>query len=442
MKGLEEGFMLHFNSSKDADQRLEQFMDESFCPGSALPFSFLYKGESSRDFLSTWHYESAEQGASFRSPDGLTAQVEIRRFEDFPAVEWLLTFENNGPADSGLIEDVNALDLYVEAAPFRTAGTQQYGALDNILYYNGGSDCKADDFIPCQEILHHISARKEMSFSCVGGRPTSGSHGSFPYFHMKTLDRGIFFAIGWSGQWHMQLHTRKQEYEGAAESFQFTGGMPGIATVLHPGEKIRTARILLMLWDGKIEDAKNQSRCFLLQYHTPKVNGKTAILPLSLQSWGYGTEKNKAEIDTGVQSGLPFDTYWVDAGWYGPAGTHCDDPYQEDWSDYVGWYSHDPSRFPLGLGEVGDYAHSKGFRFLLWNEPDRAVVESPSYQAHPEYYLTHPISHSRMLNLGREDAQTGAIIGKDSGAKLMKEGLCVSLEAPASASLIFLTREA
>lgn len=401
--------MLHFEGAAGAQQRLEHFLAESFQPGTAIPFSFIYRGESSRRLLDGWRYEQKEGAVAFHSPDGLVAVVEIRTFEDFPAVEWLLTFENTSDTDSGLIEQVNALDLHVETAPFRTAGTQQYGALDNILYYNGGSDCKADDFIPCQEILHHISAREEMSFSCMEGRPTSGSHGSFPYFNMKTLDRGVFFAIGWSGQWHMQLRTRQHEYPGAATSFQFTGGVPGIATVLHPGERIRTARILLMPWDGKIEDAWNQSRRFLLKYHTPHVDGRPAVLPLSLQSWGYNARRNMAEIDEGVRSGLPFDTYWVDAGWYGPTGTHCDDPFHNDWSDHVGWYTHDPSRYPQGLGEVGDYAHANGMRFLLWNEPDRAVVGTPAYEAHPEYYLAHPIGNSRMLNLGREDAYQWAL---------------------------------
>ena len=169
--------MLHFESAANAQQRLKHFLAESFQPGTAIPFSFLYKGESSRRLLDGWRYERKAGEVAFHSPDGLVAAVEIRTFEDFPAVEWLLTFENTSDTDSGFIEQVNALDLHVETAPFRTAGTQQYGALDNILYYNGGSDCKADDFIPCQEILHHISAREEMSFSCMEGRPTSGSHG-------------------------------------------------------------------------------------------------------------------------------------------------------------------------------------------------------------------------------------------------------------------------
>ena len=36
--------------------------------------------------------------------------------------------------------------------------------------------------------------------------------------------------------------------------------------MLYPGEKIRTARILLMPWDGEVDDAFNLSRRFLLKY--------------------------------------------------------------------------------------------------------------------------------------------------------------------------------
>ena len=402
--------MLHFNADADAAARLERFLAESFRPGPSLPFSFTYGGRSSRELLNEWAFEKTADGVAFTAPDGLKAAVELRTFDDFNAVEWLLTFENTAAADSALLQDVNALDLFVETAPFRTAGTNQYGALDNILYYSGGSDCKADDFIPCQEILHHISVREEMDFGSMQGRPTSGSHGSFPYFNMKTLDRGVFFAFGWSGQWAMKLRTRQQETPDSAAAFQFTGGMPGVSTVLYPGEKIRTARILLMPWDGAIGDANNLTRRFMLKYHTPHVDGSPAVLPLSLQSWGHSERRGKQEIDDAVRSGLPFDTYWTDAGWYGPAGSHCDDPLSNDWSENVGWYSHDPLRYPGGAGAVGHYAHENGLRYLLWLEPDRAVNGTPNITEHPEYYLKKTtVADSHMLNLGDEAAYSWAL---------------------------------
>ena len=78
--------MLHFEGAAGAQQRLEHFLAESFQPGTAIPFSFIYRGESSRRLLDGWRYERKEGEVAFHSPDGLVAAVEIRTFEDFPAV--------------------------------------------------------------------------------------------------------------------------------------------------------------------------------------------------------------------------------------------------------------------------------------------------------------------------------------------------------------------
>ena len=37
------------------------------------------------------------------------------RFSDFPAVEWLMYFENTGTEDTPIIEDVQALNLTLQA---------------------------------------------------------------------------------------------------------------------------------------------------------------------------------------------------------------------------------------------------------------------------------------------------------------------------------------
>ena len=88
------------------------------------------------------------------------------------------------------------------------------------------------------------------------------------------------------------------------------------------------------------------------------------------------------EIDEIKATGLPLDTYWVDAGWYGPPGTRCADKRTPDWAYYVGWYEPDVSRYPNGMREVSDYSRANGMRFVLWLEPDRAVVGSPAQTAH------------------------------------------------------------
>ena len=139
--------MIGFDAGSTAGERRDAFAAEAFGSALTVPFSFTYGGLNSRELLQNWLFEKTENGVSYTAPDGLRAAAEIRAFDDFPAVEWLLTFENTADTDSGLIEDVYAVDALVEAAPFRTAGTEQYGGLDNILYYSNGSDCKADDFM-------------------------------------------------------------------------------------------------------------------------------------------------------------------------------------------------------------------------------------------------------------------------------------------------------
>jgi alpha-galactosidase len=402
--------MIGFDAKKTAEERLETFVENSFAQAATVPFSFTYNGENSRELLESWSFEKTAGGVAYTSPDGLRAAVSLRTFEDFPALEWLLTFENTSDKDSGIIEDVYAVDALVEAAPFRTAGTEQYGGLDNILYYSNGSDCKADDFMPRKEILHHISITKRLDFECVGGRPTSGSAGAFPYFNLQTLDRGVFTAIGWSGQWRFSVTVRQKETPSGPDCFRLSGGMAELGAFLHPGEKIRTARMLMIFWDGGVDASERMIRRFMLKYHTPRTKDGLVDPPLPVCSWGHFAERNVEEIDKIRATGLPLDTYWVDAGWYGPAGTRCADKRTTDWAYYVGWYDPDVSRYPNGMREVSDHAHKNGMRFLLWLEPDRAVVGSPAYTAHPEYYMKIEVdATSRMLNIGDPGAYEWAL---------------------------------
>ena len=93
---------------------------------TTLPFSFRYGGKK---FHTTgWKFATARRGAvktpgpagerelSWTDPaTGLRLGWQLKQFEDYPAVEWLLTFENTGPIDTPLIEDVQALDLQAQA---------------------------------------------------------------------------------------------------------------------------------------------------------------------------------------------------------------------------------------------------------------------------------------------------------------------------------------
>ncbi len=415
--------MLRFDSNLTADAKLERWLEESFRPGLAIPFSFIYKGASSRTFLDQWVWREETRAAGGRTtrvvtveaPDGLKAIVEVVRLPGFAAVEWLLSFEHGGTADSGLLEHVHAVDLCVQPPPFVWSGASCAGAHEIILHYAAGSDLKIDDFIPLQEVMPGNCNKPSMHFACMNGRPTSGSHGCFPYFNLQTRDQGVILALGWSGQWELDL--RRWQSEGdVGGCFRFEGGMPGIHLKLRPGERIRSPRILMLPWQGERLDAHNQFRQLMLKYHSPQHNGQPAMPPVAMASWGTREAEHLRYLAAAKTAKLAVDTYWIDAGWYGPPGTHCDDLLKNDWYVYGGYTEHDPTRYPKGLKPVSDAAHALGMRFLLWFDPERAMYGSPDSLKHPEYFLGEKgEGKALLLDLGNPAARawmTDAISAK------------------------------
>lgn len=404
--------MLRYRSDVTAMEKLEEWMEESFKPHGELPFSFVYDTKKSEELLADFIEKttcSPKKGTmqtklKYQVDDQLLLEVEILRYEDFPVAEWVLYFENTGAENTKFIEDVKAMNLKISYPPFKKAGTVQYGAHDNILTYSGGSDCKIDDFIPLQEVLHHIANKKHMHFGSMNGRPTSGSHGCMPYFNLKTKDCGAVLALGWGGQWEMDLYTRRQPGKDD-KCFTFEGGMPDTHIRLRPGERIRTPRALLMPWTGQQEESQNLFRRFMRAYHSPHVNGAAVQFPISVNDWGLNEKAQLEHLDMIKESGLPIDTYWIDAGWYGPEGTRCDLLTCDDWSDNVGYWGHDVSRYPNGLKPVSDRAHELGMKFLLWFEHERAMYGTPITLEHPEFFLgERKEGESLIYNLGNPKA--------------------------------------
>lgn len=408
--------MLKCNAEITAKQRTEQWLEEAFRSANELPFSFRYAGEASAQLLKEVDWKNAcvetkqDGGKTVQIyrvalDETMTMELELTTYANFPTVEWLCWFENTGSGSTKILEDVKALSVKVEYPSFRKAGTRQFGALDNVLTYYGGSDCKIDDFIPCQEVLHHIARQEHMHFGSKNGRPTSGSHGALPYFNLRTRDCGVILALGWGGQWEMDMYTRRATGENF---FAFEGGMEGTHLYLKPGERIRTPLAVMMPWVGDQEQSQNVFRRYARDWHSPKINGENVRMPATAGDWGLN-EKALMEhldwIESAKKAGWPLDVYWVDAGWYGPEGNHCDDPLCDDCFNYVGYFDHDERRFPNGLKPVSDRAHALGMKFLLWLEHEHCWCGTPPTMEHPEFFLGHRVMGEPLLfNMGHPEA--------------------------------------
>lgn len=376
-----------------------------------LPFSFRYGGETSRNFLPQWkrsvevkELDGRRKGVTWRFSDaktGLSLRAEAVIYSDFPAVEWVLWFRNDGSSWSPLLEDVRALD----------ADLPMPEATRAVLFYNRGTNIDAtplpegNEFQPAEVDLMPGDRRE---FEPYGGRP---SDTVMPFFNLSGPENkaGVFFAIGWTGQWSAEF---KRESSG---ELVVTSGIKRMRASLAPGEEMRTPSILVMTWQGADrDDGQNQFRRLLLEHYTPRIGGKTVVPPISAGPHGVirfelTTEANLLECIRNIASNnVPVENFWLDAGWYScpeePSG----------WDKTTGTWVPDPVRFPNGLRPVADAAKEHGMDFLVWFEPERVMPNTWLYDNHPEWLLApadflparsyQAASNFRLLDFGNPEA--------------------------------------
>ncbi|MBI2433212.1 MAG: alpha-galactosidase, partial [Candidatus Hydrogenedentes bacterium] len=159
-------------------------------------------------------------------------------------------------------------------------------------------------------------------------------------------------------------------------------GMEHTRLRLHPGERIRTPRIVLLPWEGDRVRAHNLFRRLVLFKYAPRINGQVPRLPIALQTYdrynsrpGWATQAGQLQaVETAHQLGC--DTYWLDAAWF-----------PGNFPNGVGNWFHKPAEFPNGLKPIGDACAQRNMRFVLWFEPERVAPGSQIATEHPEFVL-------------------------------------------------------
>ncbi len=336
------------------------------------PFSFIYNDMPSSNLLTHWHKEVRKReenekivyDVSWLDPSTqLMVSAEVKIFKDFPAVEWVLYFENKGDTPTPLIRDIQALDVNLATGNLYKEG---------ILHQLHGDSCDENSFLP---IDTPIRMGDSLKITPTGGRPSSIS--GFPFMNFQYGDKGIILAIGWTGQWAVSL---ERPQTSTCETI-LRAGMELTNLKLLPGERIRTPRILLMPWRGDRWEAHNLFRKLLISHYVPKLKGKAPELPIALQTFDrynftlpyWATEKGQLEAVESAHK-LGCDTYWFDAGWF-----------VGDFPNGVGnWYPK-PDAFPRGLKPISDLCHKYGMKFVLWVEPERVAKGTQIAKEHPEW---------------------------------------------------------
>ena len=365
------------------------------------PLSFRLGGRSSAEFFracrregSITEPEGGERRVVVRYSDeisGVTCRLEVRQYRDFPALDWIACFTNAADREAPLLEDVRALDMvWPASAPAR-------------LHCARGSRERPDDFQPVVEELGTI--RSDLRTV----RLDSGSDGRssvswLPFMSLEAVGEGLALGIGWSGQWSAEIGR-----EAETGAMRLRAGMDGIRLRLHPGESIRTPRILLLHWQGEPVDGNNLLRRYLLAHCVPQSGGRPLEAPACLAAWGgQPTPRHQALIERLGEQQLKFDCYWVDAGWYGTAETPCPDVFSGDWSK-VGDWRVNRQYHAQGLKPLSDSVHAAGMKFLLWIDVESTLHGVPATLAHPEWFLDRTGGPRKegdhlLLDLGRPEA--------------------------------------
>ena len=390
------------------------------------PFSFAYDRQGSSVLLKAWpkkietHQLDAgrtEHIVLWTDPKtGLQVRVRALEFGNSPVVEWTVYFKNDGKTDAPLLEYVQALDT-----SFEVTGE----GIPTILYSKG---CGVMDTYALQK--KPLNQLESFEISNQGGGKTGET---IPFFDIQTASHGLIGALGWPGTWTINF---SRATEGA---IAVSAGMGNTHISLHPGEEIRTPEVLLLPWDGDDVDAHNVLRRHILKYQTPQYDGKPVVLPVSHLGWGgMKTSTSLRLIAEIAKEDIGFENFWMDAGWYGT--DRPVDEFQifgkEDWFLHAGnWRVNEvPHPDGKGLKPISDAAHAKGMKFLLWFEPERAVVGTPLTIQHPDWFIgevtTHfegnterPLVKFRMFDFGNPAARQFMI---DSISDLIdKEGIDV-----------------
>ncbi len=169
---------------------------------ASMPFAFTYDGKHSDAFLSGWDFEARQMEATdafklkrLRWTDPRTrleVTCELKQFTEFPAIEWVLRFQNKGDRQTPVIQDVQALRLSLQHQKEKGAYT---------VHAAQGGRSLPDDMMP---FTWQSGERPDGKAFVLGGSTSSNKH--MPFWNIETPEsRGILVGVGWTGFWQAEM---------------------------------------------------------------------------------------------------------------------------------------------------------------------------------------------------------------------------------------------
>ncbi len=326
------------------------------------------------------------------SPDGkLLLRSTETVYKKFPVREYLPELVCVGDAPTDIIDNFRSVCI------LRAAGSASVRALR-------GTVCSERDFEPVTVAFGGKAQGAVNAYSFVATEGRSSAQW-MPWLGMDFPEGdGVEVAVGWSGAWRADCSLDKG-------TFAFSAGMVKTHFRLLPGETVRQPSVLVFTRKGGVSPLAMQTTIhrFMLDEKCPRdAQGRLIrpILPITAGGGNKTPAMMRRIIDWSVANKMPFDCFWVDAGWNGPA--HMPDLISNCgnmWYRFVGDWRFNPTVHPDGnLAKVADAAHAAGMRMLLWVEPERCVSDPPPpvFVEHRDWLLPakdEKIRNKRQLNV-------------------------------------------
>ncbi len=346
----------------DLETGMELFRSWAEDP-AAIPFSFDYGGTAHQGFkglelISKTLSETRESHilkAAYRLDDNVEISVEALLNKEFGETEYTVWIENKGTVPSKEIKEFKSAVIRFEGE-------------DPVL-----RGCLGDHGHLYSD---YVTALKDTTVSFVSGSGRA-THGFFPYFDLVHGNGGTLLALGWAGTWNAEFQSKGDTTLWSA------GNCNTFDSVLLPGEKVRTALVVMLPYRGRDrDDASNLWREWFLKYNAPKADAEGHdIQPFSTTNFASDTGLPNSDgsiserfytwkrtLERLVHENVVPDFRWFDAGWYfSPDGSSPTD----QWYETIGTWQLDTLKWPgKSFRESNEACHEAGMKVLVWFESE------------------------------------------------------------------------
>ncbi|HOZ49996.1 MAG TPA: alpha-galactosidase [Candidatus Hydrogenedentes bacterium] len=359
-------------ASPEETQTAFAWIDACFAeePVSPPPFSLVCDGVPSAEALAGWHRTYAQESVAshvvrhvlvFTDPkSGLELKYSAVVYSEYAVVELLLELHTTGLVDSPLLEQIRPLDCLFTVPRWPCT-----------IHHALGESNSERSFMPVAE---EVEAEKvqSLTFAPRGGR-SSDEH--MPFFNMQWAGGGAVVAIGWAGQWSAQFRCEE------GNRLRADCGMEKTHLRLHPGEAIRTPRVLVQFWRGEDDlRGNNLFRQWMLAHNLARRDGELVLAPIC----GSVTEVDPDGSYEGphVRAMEPLARRGVEVFW---SDMDPQQWYPRGFPEGTGTWEPDIEKYPRGLRPIGEAAHAAGLEYLLWFEPERVASGTRIEELHPEW---------------------------------------------------------